>query len=54
MWAWLSMTIMLVGAELNAEIEHQTRIDSTIGPEKPMGERGAYVADTLGRTADEI
>jgi len=54
MWAWLSMTIMLVGAELNAEIEHQTRLDSTIGPEKPMGERGAYVADTLGRTADEI
>jgi membrane protein len=43
-----------VGAELNSEIEHQTRHDSTTGPEKPMGERGAYVADTLGKTAEEI
>lgn len=54
MWAWLSVTIILVGAELNSEIEHQTRHDSTTGPEKPMGERGAYVADTLGKTAEEI
>jgi membrane protein len=54
MWAWLSMTIVLVGAELNSEIEHQTRHDSTTGPDKPMGERGAYVADTVGRTADEV
>lgn len=54
MWAWLSVTIVLVGAELNSEIEHQTRHDSTTGPEKPMGERGAYVADTLGKTAEEL
>lgn len=54
MWAWLSMTIVLIGAELNSEIEHQTRQDSTTGPDKPMGERGAYVADTVGKATDEL
>ena len=47
-WIWISVTILLVGAELNAEIEHQTRIDSTIGKPKPMGTRGATMADTIG------
>jgi len=47
-WMWLSTTIVLVGAELNAEIEHQTAKDTTTGPEQPMGSRGAQVADTLG------
>jgi membrane protein len=47
-WLWLSTTIVLVGAELNAEIEHQTAKDTTTGPEQPMGTRGAQVADTLG------
>lgn len=54
MWAWLSVTIILVGAEINAEIEHQTRRDSTTGPDKPMGERGAHVADTVGKAADDL
>lgn len=48
MWSWLSVVILLVGAEVNAEIEHQTARDSTTGQRKPMGERGAVVADTLG------
>ena len=48
MWMYISAFVLLAGAELNAEIEHQTAYDTTIGPEKPMGERGAYVADTLG------
>jgi membrane protein len=48
MWFWLSALIVLLGAELNAEMEHQTSRDTTRGPERPMGERGAYVADTLG------
>ena len=48
MWIYISAYIVLLGAELNAEIEHQTAIDSTTGPPKPMGKRGAYVADTLG------
>jgi membrane protein len=51
-WIWISVIIVIVGAELNAELEHQTREDSTTGPPRPMGERGAYVADTLGKTAD--
>jgi len=48
MWFWLSALIVLLGAELNAEMEHQTERDTTRGPERPMGERGAYVADTGG------
>jgi membrane protein len=48
-WFWLTAFIVLIGAELNAEIEHQTRRDSTVGPPKPMGRRGAVKADTLGR-----
>jgi membrane protein len=47
-WLWLSTTIILVGAELNAEIEHQTALDSTVGPAKPLGRRGATMADTIG------
>jgi len=48
LWIWLSAVILIVGAELNAEMEHQTARDSTTGRERPMGERGAVVADTLG------
>jgi membrane protein len=47
-WSWISTTVMLLGAELNAEIEHQTARDSTIGAEKPLGARGAVMADTVG------
>jgi membrane protein len=49
MWMWLSAVIVLVGARLNAEIEHQTAIDSTVGLPKPLGNRGAVMADTVGR-----
>jgi len=48
MWMWLSTIVVLVGAELNSEIEHQTSRDSTVGPEKPLGGRGAVMADTVG------
>ena len=48
MWMWLSTIVVLVGAELNAEIEHQTAQDSTIGAAKPLGTRGAVMADTVG------
>lgn len=50
MWFFLSAYVILVGAELNAEAEHQTRQDSTTGPPEAMGERGAYDADTLGES----
>jgi membrane protein len=52
MWLWLSAIAVLFGAELNAEIEHQTGRDTTIGPEKPMGTRGATMADTVGQAAE--
>jgi membrane protein len=48
MWMWLSTIVVLVGAELNSEIEHQTAHDSTVGPDKPLGSRGAVMADTVG------
>jgi membrane protein len=47
-WMWMSTTVVLVGAELNSEVEHQTAADSTEGGGKPIGERGARVADTVG------
>lgn len=48
LWVWFSVMVVLVGAEFNAEIEHQTALDTTIGPPKPMGSRGAAVADGIG------
>jgi membrane protein len=47
-WTWLSTTVVLMGGELNAEIEHQTAKDSTTGGTKPLGTRGAKMADTIG------
>ena len=47
-WLWISTIVVLLGAELNAEIEHQTARDSTIGDEKPFGARGAVMADSVG------
>lgn len=49
LWTWISAVILIVGAEINAEMEHQTEMDSTTGSAQPMGSRGAVVADTLGR-----
>jgi membrane protein len=51
-WIWISVIILILGAELNAELEHQTAIDTTTGIPLPMGERGAVVADTLGESAE--
>jgi len=48
MWMWFSVIVILFGAELNSEIEHQTARDSTVGGEKPLGARGAAMADTVG------
>ncbi|MDP2763415.1 MAG: YhjD/YihY/BrkB family envelope integrity protein, partial [Brevundimonas sp.] len=48
LWTWLSVQIIIMGAELNAEIEHQTAIDTTTGAERAIGERGAVVADSVG------
>ncbi|KAB1073717.1 YihY/virulence factor BrkB family protein [Methylobacterium planeticum] len=47
-WIWLSTVIVLLGAELNAEMERQTVRDSTAGKPKPLGARDAFAADTVG------
>ncbi|MEZ5818672.1 MAG: YihY/virulence factor BrkB family protein [Hyphomicrobiaceae bacterium] len=46
-WVWISAVIVLLGAEINAEMEHQTAHDTTTGSDMPMGSRGAAMADTL-------
>lgn len=50
MWFYLSAYVILLGAEVNSEMEHQTARDSTVGEERPLGARDAYVADTLGES----
>lgn len=46
-WLWISVLLVLIGAAVNAEAERQTRHDSTVGPERPVGKRGAVVADSV-------
>lgn len=46
MWLFLSAYGILIGALLNAEIERQTLVDTTIGPDRPFGSRGAVMADS--------
>jgi membrane protein len=47
-WLYLSALIVLFGAVINSQSEKQTTKDSTQGPAKPMGQRGAQSADTVG------
>ena len=46
MWLFISGFLLLLGAALNAELERHTEPDSTIGRDRPLGERGAQAADT--------
>ena len=48
MWLFLSAYALILGAELNGEMEHQTEVDTTVGEPRPIGERNAYVADNIG------
>ena len=51
-WIWISSTVVLIGALIDAEMEHQTARDTTTGSPKPMGARGARMADTVGPAQD--
>ena len=46
LWVWITVFLIVLGAAVNAEAERQTARDSTVGPERPLGERGAVVADS--------
>ena len=50
-WIWISTIVILVGAKINAEMEHQTAVDTTAGRPAPRGERGARMADTVGHSS---
>jgi membrane protein len=54
LWLYLTAVVIILGAELNAEMERQTERDTTRGPERPLGERNATAADTVGPTAEEL
>jgi membrane protein len=54
MWLYLSAFVVLLGAEFNSEMERQTKKDTTEGTPKPLGQRGANSADTVGPSRDEL
>jgi membrane protein len=53
-WIWISILVVLLGAEVNAEMEHQTACDTTEGAPKPLGRRGSIMADHVGAAASEL
>ena len=54
LWLWLTSWCVLVGATVNARLEHQTARDSTVGRDRPLGERDAVPADTHADRADPV
>lgn len=54
MWLYISAFVVLIGAELNSELERQTVKDTTTGPDRALGERGAQAADTVGPAREKM
>jgi membrane protein len=54
LWLFLTAFAILLGGEINAEMEHQTAVDTTAGDPQPLGERDAVVADDVGADADTL
>ena len=54
LWLLITAYAIIIGAELNAETERQTTYDTTQGQDRPLGQRDANAADTMGATAEEV
>ena len=54
LWLFLTAFIVLIGAEINSEMEHQTRYDTTIGKDMPLGKRNAYHADHVAGEDEDL
>jgi membrane protein len=52
LWLYITALVIIIAAEVNAELERQTYEDTTEGTDKPLGRRGAFAADTVGPTAE--
>ncbi|HTV79861.1 MAG TPA: YihY/virulence factor BrkB family protein [Steroidobacteraceae bacterium] len=48
MWFFISSVVVVLGAQINAELERQTVKDTTVSGDAPLGQRGAFAADTVG------
>lgn len=53
LWLWITVLLVVIGGAVNGEAERQTIRDSTVGPDRPLGQRGAVVADTVPPLRDE-
>jgi membrane protein len=53
LWFFLTAYIIILGAEINSEMEHQTRKDTTTGEDEPMGQRNAFHADNVAGSSKE-
>ncbi len=54
LWLMITTVIIILGATINAELEHQTGVDTTVGSEEARGDRDAFVADDLGRSRSSL
>ncbi|MFN7148226.1 MAG: YihY/virulence factor BrkB family protein [Microthrixaceae bacterium] len=54
LWLQLTAVVILLGAELNCELERQTTRDSTVGRPEALGRRDAHAADTVGPSAEQV
>jgi membrane protein len=53
-WLYLSSYVLVFGAELNSEFERETAQDTTEGPARPIGSRGAAMADVVAGDSDDL
>lgn len=54
LWLLITTVIIVLGAVINSELEHQTGVDTTVGAQEPMGDRDAFVADDLGSSHESM